>query len=80
MDLEVDSSLLAPLTTLDSALTKSKRGTSAYATWTHTRTAPDRMPKSKNRARLLYCAYCTKEPPYSNTIIINFRKHLKLTH
>jgi hypothetical protein len=68
MNSEADSSLLAPLITLDSALTKSKRDTSAHATWTHTRTTLDEMPKSKNEARLLYCAYCSKEPLYSNTV------------
>jgi hypothetical protein len=77
MDLKADSSFLAPLITLDSILIKSKRGISAYVTWTHTRTVFDGMSKSKNEARLLYCAYCSKESPYSNIIIINFRKYFK---
>jgi hypothetical protein len=80
MDLKADLSFLAPLTILDSVLIKSKRGISAHATWIYTRTAFNEMPKSKNGARLLYCAYCTKEPPYSNTITINFRKYLKLIY
>jgi hypothetical protein len=80
MDSETDLSLFALLITLDSVLTKSKRGLSVYATWTHTRTISNKMSKSKNGAYFLYCAYCSKEPPYSNIIIINFRKHLKLNH
>jgi hypothetical protein len=80
MDLKIDLFLLALLIILDSALIKSKKGISAYATWTHTRTASDKMSKSKNGARLLYCAYYTKELPYSNIVTTNFRKYLKLTH
>jgi hypothetical protein len=80
IELKVNSFFLAFLTILDSALIKSKKDISVYATWTHTRTAFNKISKSKNKARLLYCAYCTKKSLYSNIVITNFRKYLKLIY
>jgi hypothetical protein len=80
MDSEIDLFFLAFSTILDSILIKSKKGIFVYITWIHIRTASDGISKSKNGIRFLYYIYCTKESPYNNIIITNFRKYLKLIY
>ena len=78
MDSEVDSSLLAPSTTLESdpsGSKTSKRGRSAYTTWVHTRTARD-----GENSQHKYCIHCTVQPPFSTSVTTNMRQHLKSKH
>jgi len=76
MDSEINLSLPAPLTTHNSVETELKgRGKSAYTIWVHTRTAHNR-----ENSRLKFCIHCTATPPYSTSVSINMRGHLKSKH
>ncbi len=69
MDSEAESSLLAPSTTVDSALTRPTRAQTAVATWAHARTALGTEPEYSGRNRILYCIYCPQELPYSSPVV-----------
>ena len=78
MDSEVESSLLAPLTTLESdptGLKTAKRGRSAHTTWVHTRAARD-----GENSQHKYCIHCTVLPPYSTSVTTNMRQNLESKH
>ena len=78
MDSEVDLSLLVPLTTHNSVKTKLKnlrRGKSAYTIWVHTYTAHNREDSWHK-----FCIHCTVTLPYSTSVSINMRGHLKSKH
>jgi hypothetical protein len=77
MNSEINLSLSEFSIIFDSISIRSKKNKSIYIIWAHTRTARDEESEFKNEARLLYYAHCSQELSYSNTIIINFRKHLK---
>jgi len=72
MDSEAESSLLAPSTTVDSALTRPTRTRTAVATWAYARTALGTEPEYLGRNRILYCIYCPQELPYSSPVTSNF--------
>src|SRR5271170_1994853 len=80
MSSEADLSLL--LSTVDSTdniESKSGRGVAAYTTWVHTRKAKDGEPETINKARILYCKYCT-EVSYGVRSTSAFRHHLLKKH
>ena len=61
--------------------TSSKGKIKATETWEHAREAEGDEPKlGSNGKKLLYCIYCTKNPPYSTWVTANFRRHLQSGH
>ena len=72
MDSEAESSLLVPLTTVDSALTRPMRAQTAVITWAHARTALGMELEYSGRNCILYCIHCPQELLYSNTVTGNF--------
>ena len=80
MDSEAESSLLAPLTTVDSASTHPTRARTAVATWAHACTALGTEPEYSGQNHIFYCIYCPQESLYSSTVTSNFRRHFNLKH
>jgi hypothetical protein len=60
MDSKTDSSVLSPLTILDSVKSELSKKRSARTTWAHTRVARDGERAYDGKALIKYCIYCTE--------------------